>query len=135
MPVNAAPVDPFHIHHPHLSSIGPVFDDSTTNYSVAPWEPSTQYFGDEDKWIFGVEPSQTAAVVAWPGWNLGDQDIQEIPPDAEFKTNPVDGITWHAQEIPYVEIQRRFDINWKTPLGCGTYGQVVEVVQFIDISK
>ena len=34
---------------------------------------------------------------------------------------------WEGEVVPFDVIKRRYDINWKEPLGGGTFGRVLEV--------
>lgn len=92
-----------------------------------------QYLNDEafavpeENWTIAVTPLQQPTYFI-PGLKLPrgwDQEIEEATLNIE--SNPRDGITWHAQQVSYVEIERRFSIQWKPPLGFGAYGKVVEV--------
>jgi hypothetical protein len=116
-------------------------DDQALLQSVA-FDPASPIdfldfdFVDSDfhqlKWTVDVEPS------FWPppfGFHVplpvgnGSLEISELSLDSELdsQSNLKDGITWHAQKLTYDEIIRRYEINWKTPLGHGSYGKVLEV--------
>jgi hypothetical protein len=43
------------------------------------------------------------------------------------REKPSSGIFWEGREVSFAEIEGRYNINWKYPLGRGTYGQVYEV--------
>jgi hypothetical protein len=99
-----------------------------------PATPSAQLPIDEPRgssWIVSLQP------LVWPllgyinakaekGWEQ-ELTLSEIDSNSLADRDPRDGVPWSGQRLGFDEIYLRYEINWKSPLGYGAYGKIVEV--------
>jgi hypothetical protein len=131
-----------------LSSIATLDGDQPLDQALVPWIPRTEQVGQPEGLTSTINPEEEGLEETLdPSPNVPESEElpflhYALPPSkGEFeephqplgasqywKGKMDQNSQWEGLVVPSDVIKRRYDINWKEPLGRGTFGLVLEVI-------